>query len=383
MNQLPLTNSQRQIVWYWLPSFAAALITGAAFITLGHTPVVRALALAATVAGVAASLRRFGAALAVIGGLAFAFSPAFWSQTGGGDSSAFIMIALFLVIATVVVMLLVFLGRGPSLAIGIGLIIFALLFWGLIGTPRSLRITTLMSAWLIYLLIDSLLTANPRAEDPLPTPLKTYQIGGILLLFTLGVLNDPLFTLFAPAVILTLVLAKTRLPLWYWGGIALVTLIGARGIAIAYLDSGWWLFPAGQAEDLNIRVPYVMADGWREASRWVYLFRLVIGQFSVAGILLGVFGLARLARWYPPLGTVTLTAYATYAIFGLVYFGQDSLVLLLPLLMLQTAWMTYAVHSFSHWLQKSFSPRGAARWLAPAAFIVLPVIMLFRIAGVI
>jgi hypothetical protein len=162
----------------------------------------------------------------------------------------------------------------------------------------------------------------------------------------------------------------------------IVIIFGLRGMVQVYLDSGWWLFPASQAETLNIHVPYVLSDGWREASRWVYLVNLVITQFTPFGILLGVVGLARLSRWYPPLGTVTMTAYAAYAIFGLVYFGWDSTVLLLPLLMIQMIWMTYAVYSFGQWLQKTSKTEGIVQWLAPAAFTLLPIGMLFRIAGI-
>ncbi|MBZ0281702.1 MAG: hypothetical protein K8L97_13265 [Anaerolineae bacterium] len=383
LNRLPITPAQRTLLRYWLPALLSGGAAFMAFILLGHTPFVRALALAATISGVTLALRRFGGTLALIGGLAMAFSPAFWSQTGGEDSATLMLIALLLAVAAVAGGVFIGLGRKPSLGMAVGLVVFALLFWGLVGTPRSLRITTLLSAWLIYLLIDALLTANPRPDEPPSAPLYPRHLLGILVLLTLGILNDPLFTLLAPAVVLTLLLSKTRLPIWYWAVIGLMVIIGLRGVAVLYMDSGWWLYPAEQAEAFGIRVPFMMADGWREASRWLYLFGLVIGQFSIVGVLLGAFGLARLSRWYPPLGTVTMVAYAAYAIFGLVYFGRDSVVLLMPLLIIQAMWMTYAVHSFSHWLQKSFSARKEiVRWLAPAAFTLLPLFMLFRITGV-
>lgn len=383
LNRLPLPPTQREALRHWLPALLSGAAAFMAFIVLGHTPLVRALALAATIAGVTLTLRHFGGTLAMIGGLALAFSPAFWSQTGGEDSTTLAMIAVLLLIAGLAGSAFFGVKRKPSLGMAVGIVVFALLFWSLIGTPRSLRITTLLSAWLIYLLTDAILTANPRPDELPPAPLYPRHLLGILVLLTLGILNDPLFTLLAPAVILTLLVAKTRLPIWYWGAIVIVIVIGVRGVAVSYLDSTWWLYPAEQAENFGIRVPFVMADGWREASRWLYLFGLVIGQFSVIGVLLGVFGLARLSRWYPPLGTVTMVAYAAYAIFGLVYFGRDSVVLLMPLLMIQVIWMTYAVHSFSHWLQKSFATRTTAvRWFAPAAFTLLPLIMLFRITGV-
>jgi hypothetical protein len=194
----------------------------------------------------------------------------------------------------------------------------------------------------------------------------------MLAIFAVGVLNDPLFTLLTPALLLGLTLSKTRLPLWYWAALAVFLVIGTYGMVDEYINTTWWTYPAQQAQEMGIRVPYVMADGWREAARWVELIELVIGQFTVVGVLLGVIGLARLSRWYPPLGTVTMVAYATYAVFGLVYFGRNGAVLLLPLLMIQVYWMTYAVYTLAEWLKSGLKP---ARWLAPAAYALLPLLL--------
>ncbi len=363
--------------------FVSGIIALAAFVLLGHTPFIRALGFAAAVAGVTLTLRRFGAILAITGGLALAFSPAFWSQTGGDFSSKMTLIALILGLAAVAIIALLIFKRGFSTGLGLGLILFIILFSILVGTSRSLRITTFLSAWLLYLLIDALMTANPRPDGPPPAPLQPWHTWGLLLLLAVGIWNDPLFVLLTPAVILGLVLAKTPLPRWYWLIVAIVVVIGLHGLAKQYLDSGWWLFPAALAEADGIHVPFVMADGWREASRWVDLISLVISQFTPIGVLLGVVGLARLSRWYPSLGLVTMTAYAGYAIFGLAYFGRDRTVLLLPLFMIQMIWMTYAVYTFSQWLQKSLKTPGLIRWLAPAAFTLLPIGMLFHIVGVI
>ena len=95
---------------------------------------------------------------------------------------------------------------------------------------------------------------------------------------------------------------------------------------------------------------------WREPQRWIRLIDLIIGQFTAVGLALGVLGLARLSRWHPPVGVVTMIAFGTYATFGLIYYGADSPVLMLPLLMIQLLWMTYAVYTFGQWLQKSARP---------------------------
>jgi hypothetical protein len=369
-------------VVYWSPSLAAGAVALIAFVLLGHTPVVRALGFAAAISGVTLTLRRFGATLAITGGLALAFSPAFWFQTGGEASVKLTLVALALGCAMFVVITLVWFRRTPEIGLGIGIIVFAILFWFLVGTTRSLRVTTFLSAWLLYLIIDILLIANPRPEDPPPIPLQHYHTWGIFLLLGVGIWNDALFILFAPAVILTLLLSRTRLSGWYWGLLSVVVVAGLWALIHQYIDSGWWHYPSARAEALNLHISFVLADGWRQASRWLYLINLVSGQFTPLGVLLGILGLARLARWYPSLGLVTMTAYAAYGIFGLGYFGADSTVLLLPLLMIQMIWMTYAVYSFSHWMQKSLKTEGVVRWLAPAAFTLLPLGMLFRIVGV-
>jgi hypothetical protein len=368
----------------WLPAMAAGLCAWSVFIIFGHTPLIRASALAIVIVGVALMLQRWGDLLAFAGSLALAFNPAFWSQTGGVDSLPLPMVAGAAALALVGAVLVTRLSRYPSVGVAVGLVIFAALFLTLFGTPRSLRLTTLLAAWLLFVLVESLLLTNPRPDEAPAAPLQRQHTYGLLLLLALGVANDSLFTLLIPAVALGLFLSKTRLPVWYWAAMLIISALGARGIAMQYLDSGWWLFPAATAEQLDYRIPYVMADGWRASIRWLYLIGLLIEQFTPFGLVLGVLGLARLSRWYPPLGVVTMVAYATYFVFGLVYFGRDSAVLLLPLLMIQALWITYAVHSFGQWLQRSIAPtHHIVRWLAPAAFTLLPLFMLLRITGVI
>jgi hypothetical protein len=126
----------------------------------------------------------------------------------------------------------------------------------------------------------------------------------------------------------------------------------------------------------------MMAGGWREASRWLLLMAMVVGQFTLWGALLGVVGLARLARWYPPIGSVTLIAYASYTLFGLIYFGRDATVLLLPLFMIQVFWMTYAVEALRDWLTQGFRRVAPPiRWLIPGAYSLLPLVLLLRITA--
>lgn len=383
-NFLPLNERQRELVNYWLPALAAGIVACIVFFAFGKTPFIRAFALAAPVSVIGLTLRRFGGLLAFTGALALAFSPAFWSQTGGGQPTTLTTIVAVLIVAGIAGAAFIWFGRRPGLGLTIGLVIFTILFWALVGTNRSLRLTTFFSAGLIFVLMNALFSANPRPDEPQqkPAQLRPYHTWGLILFLALGILNDPLFTLLAPATILGLVLCRSNLKPWHWVALFVILVIGLRGIAVEYVNSTWWVYPAAQAEAEGIRVPYMMTDGWRDGGRWVVLINLVISQFTFIGVILGVLGLSRFARWYPPLGVVTMIAYAAYALFGLVYFGKDSAVLLLPLLMIQTIWMTYAVFTFSQWLQKSLRSSGTlVRWAAPGAFVLMPLMLFLRITG--
>jgi hypothetical protein len=62
-----------------------------------------------------------------------------------------------------------------------------------------------------------------------------------------------------------------------------------------------------------------------------------------------------------------------------MYFGKDIEVLLLPMLMIQTVWITYAVYTISEWLKKTHVPlspvlQGATLLL----FAILPAFMLWQ-----
>ena len=378
-----LTKQQRDRVGYFLPPAIAGGSAWIVFMLLGHTPVIRASGLALIIVGMTLALRPMGRALAVVGGLAFAFSPSFWAQTGGAESLNAAEVLIAIVVAAVGGGLALTVSKRPFLGASLAMLIFAAIFLAVVGTPRSLRLTTLLSAWSFYLLVDGLLVSNPRPDAPPTGELGAHHTFGLLLLLIVGVLNEPLFVLLAPAIVLALFLSKKTMPFWYWLVLAVAIAYGLRQLVVVYADTDWWSYPAAQADAMGLHVPYLMADGWRNPVRWVRLMELIVNQFTVAGLALGVLGLARLARWYPPLGVVTMIAYSSFGLFGLVYFGADSSVQLLPMLMIQVFWMTYAVYTFGQWLQKSaIAPSRNARWLVTAAFTLLPLAMLLRIAGV-
>src|SRR5512138_1890725 len=167
---MELRAKQQQIALYWLRGLVAGGIAWLAFLTLGQTSLIRASGLALVIVGMAMILRRNGAVLAVIGGLALAFSPAFWTQTGGADSLSLPMTLAVLVMAGVVALALMRFSDRLSLGLLAGFVIFAVLFWSQLAATGSLRLTTLTTAWLLFLLVDGLYVTNPRPDEA-PAPL--------------------------------------------------------------------------------------------------------------------------------------------------------------------------------------------------------------------
>lgn len=370
-----LNEPQYLILKFWLPALVCGGLAWVAFLLLGDTPIVRASGLALVIMGIVLTLRRMGAVLAGIGGLTLAFCPAFWVQTGGGEGEpATIVIAIFS--ALIVMVLAVIVSKRPYIGFGLGVVIFVLLFWSQIGTPRSIRLTAFVVSWLLYLVMDMLLITNPRPDDAPPLLLsqsnnhkatfqaQPYHTWGILLLFGVGVLNDSLLTLLAPAICLSLYLSRTTLPVLFWVILSLIVGVGMRGIVTDY----------GVVQE-----QFILLTAWRDGRRWVELVNFVVAQFSLLGVLAGVLGLARLARWYPPIGIVTLLSYAAYTVFALVYSGPNIESLLLPLLIIHTIWITYAVFALGEWAKNSFSLTG--RWVRRGILLLyglLPLIFLLN-----
>lgn len=375
-----LTPRFRALLWYWSPAVITGLIAGLSFLLIGQTPVLRAGGLAAAVVGVALALRRMGGLMSVVGGLALAYSPAFWAQTGGGTNQpATIVLAL----SAAVILgagLLVALAQRPYVAAAIALAIFTGIFFSGIGEPRSLRLTVLASAWLIYLLTQAIVETNPRPGES-PARLRASYRAGILLILGAATLNDPLFVLWTPAVAIGLAQSKTRIPTWYWGALIIITGWGLRGIIMTYIDPAVWNMSTEAAMALRRGLPYLVAEGWRDGARWVDTFALLAAQFTPVGVLLGLVGLARMSRWYPTLGPVMMVAYICFFAFGLAYFGRDRSTLLLPLSMIQVFFMTYAIHAIGQWSSKAarVPETVTVRWIAPAFYAVIPVLLFAQI----
>ncbi|MDQ7027918.1 MAG: hypothetical protein Q9P01_09010 [Anaerolineae bacterium] len=372
-----LNEQQILLLKFWLPALLNTAIIWALLLLLGDTPLVRATGLALVIAGVTLALRRMGAVLSMIGGLTLALSPIFWSQTGGGvGTPATIVIALGAASAMVIVT--IFISKRPSIGLGLGIIVFAALFISQVGLSRSIRLTGFVIGWLMYLLVDMLLLTNPRPDDApllLRTPhpknpdgselARPYHTLGILLLLGVGILNDPLLTLLAPSLGLSLYLTRTKLPIWYWVIFGIMTGYGLQSINVQYLE--------GQAR-------FMMLGSWQDGQQWLDMLQLVISQFTILGLILGVLGLARLSRWYPPLGTVSLVGYGAYWIFGVVYTAPNRGLLLLPLFVIQVIWMSYAVLALSDWASRTLETYPTiGRYAILVLYGVLPASMLLRI----
>lgn len=360
-----LSAERRKTLRIWGPAFIAASASWLLLMTLGETPLARACGLALAIFGVTASMRPMGFVASSAGGLTLALCPVFWSQTGGGVTEpATIVIAAAALLAMLASAILL---KRLDWGIGLGIGVFVILFWRQIGAPQSLRLTGLVSAWLLYLLVDMIMLTNPRPGiKPAKAP-KTWQPLGLLLLLAIGTVNDPLVVLFAPAILLALFLSHARLPAWFW--LAMIVTVGAGLVLLTRTY-------------VMTQTPVVNIWGWREATRWIELGQFVIAQFSVMGIALGVIGVARLARWYPPLGVVTMFAYAAFVVFGLVYLGRNREILLLPLTIIQVMWMTCAVNAFGQWVNKSLS-NDAGLWIhiVSAIYFILPAILLLNIVS--
>jgi hypothetical protein len=367
------------LIKFWLPSLFNAALVWLVLLYIGQTPLSRATGLALVIMGVTLALRRMGSALAIIGGLALAFSPVFWSQRGGGQGEP-ATIVMAMGAAAIVVLMAALMSKKPYIGIGLGIIVFVALFFSQIGTPRSIRLTGFVIGWLMFLLIDMMLVTNPRPDDA-PMILKDgklqnadgaeaarpYHTLGILLLLGVGILNDPLLTLLLPSMALSLWLTKTKLHWAYWLAFGLIAGFGIRGI--------WSDYAVEQAGRLAL-------DSWRNGIEWLDMIQLVVGQFTIMGVVLSVLGLARLARWYPPLGTVSLLAYAAYWGFGLIYNGSQRNLLLLPLFVLQVLWMNYAVLAISEWAAKSLPNHSTlGRYLVIAAYGLLPLSLMIGNLG--
>lgn len=351
------TPTQQQHIDHWWPALLSGALMWLVFIFIGGAPILRATALAGVVVGISLALRRLGPLFAIGAGVLLGTSPAFWSQMGEPGSANVGLVLLIMAGAGLAAFILLWFWGRLFGSLALGLSAFVIAYLGLGITEKSLRLTTLLAAWLIYLLIVALRKTHPRPEDPPPQPLSGRHVGGLLVVLALGVLNDPLFALMAPALLFGLWLARPSLNRIYWGLFLIVTGFGIVTMVGEYFAPEWVFADAAALIASGQQVPVIVLTAWREPARWLMLTGLMLQQFTIIGVLLGVVGMARMARWYPTLGVVLMLLYGSYGVFGLTYFGGNLPILLLPMLMIQVLWMTYAVYAISQWLRQALRPR--------------------------
>ena len=230
------------------------------------------------------------------------------------------------------------------------------------------------------MLITAIRQTNPRPEERPARQLSNRHTIAVMVMFVLGILNDPLFTLFAPAVLLGLWLSHVKLSWWQWLTLIIGTAYGMWAMINLYVAAEWSFAVMRAIQNQDRHIPYIVFGAWREPARWIQLTSLIIDQYTLIGVLLGIIGIARLARWYPTLGIVMMAAYGSYSLFGLTYFGQDIATLLLPLFIVQTIAITYAVYTLSQWTKQSFqSTSTVPQWIVTGIFALLPLTLFLRV----
>lgn len=367
---------------YWIPPLLSGMIALLLFTLLGHAPLLRAGAMSIAVIGVTASLRALGQLVCIVGGLTFALSPASWAQASGNLSIDSLSVGYVLVFAfgVAIIIFLFISNRALYYAAIIGVTLTVVLVVILNESVRSTRISNLLGAWLIYMLMIALRKTNPRPEDPPAKEISQRHQYAVLVLYLLGVFNDPLFSLYAPALLIGLWLSRIHLPFWQWVVYGVMTFYGGVLFYRVYISNEWSFHLAQLLLDGSIAPPYLILSGWRNTDRWIMLMREVANQYTVVGAIISLFGIARFSRWHPPLSTMLLFGYGSFFVFGLMYFGPNETTYMIPLLGIQIIWLTYGVHSIGQWILRYTQQTNSTipRFLT-ALFLILPIVQLGRI----
>jgi hypothetical protein len=172
-----------------------------------------------------------------------------------------------------------------------------------------------------------------------------------LLAFVLGLsLTNHLTTvLLIPAVLLFVIwtepgiLRRGRL----WLALAGLFLLGLA--VYLYIPLRWPALHQGRLMRLDEFVAWITGqqfsgalrwDAWlRDAGRYGILARLSLGQYGVAGLILGLMGLVWLLIRHPREGFMLLAAYVAYSFYGLNYYVPDVSVFLIPAQTVHAVWI--------------------------------------------
>ncbi|MCZ7544398.1 MAG: DUF2723 domain-containing protein [Anaerolineae bacterium] len=279
------------------------------------------------------------------------------------------------------------LGRlvGPLLAALAGLALaFSATFWSQAVEAEVYALNALFVVIVLGVLMDALYVTAPRFGGK--GAMRVRHVWALSLAFGLGLTNHLTLVLLVPAALATLGICRPRLTARQWGAAA--ALFGAGLLVYLYLPLRWPALHDGATLPLGDFIAWVtgqrfggavMLEYWSQPDRWLTIGRLVVDQFGMIGLILGVIGLARLARWFPEMGVVTLLAYGAYFAYALVYIVPDIAVFLIPMHVIHAMWMAYAVHAAGEWASKLFHGRTGRRLFAPVVTLaaLMPLALLW------
>jgi len=209
---------------------------------------------------------------------------------------------------------------------------------------------------------------------------KTWRLAGLSLCLGLATGNHLTILLLAPAALAGLVLGRRAgrpLPqLALFAGLAL-----AGTLVYAYLPLAARSYPA-----INWGNPQTWSGFWWDLSGDPYqglLFgapalsvaeripawaRLLVEQFGLPGIILGVFGAVQSKFPRPALRRLLVWIAAAYSAFAVLYQTGDSMVYLLPAYLAWAVWLALGVDLLLDWRWKQYP---AGKWLTAAAALFL------------
>ena len=214
-----------------------------------------------------------------------------------------------------------------------------------------------LNAFFVVVILGILIGWQSRARSPAAAPGAEVYL--LALAFGLGLTNHVTLVLLAPAAALTLLQRRPQLTARQW---AVAALLFAAALSLyLYLPLRWPALHGGAPMSPQEFIDWVtgqrfggalIPEYWSQPDRWLAIGRLILQQFGVVGLALGVVGLARLARWFPEIGVMTLVAYGAYFVYALVYIVPDIEVFLIPMHIIQVIWIAYALHAVREWAGK-------------------------------
>lgn len=256
---------------------------------------------------------------------------------------------------------------------------FSVTFWSQAIEAEVYALNALFVVIIIGILVHGLYVTDPRFGGE--RAMGARSVFGLALAFGFGLTNHLTIVLLVPPAIFGLWMCRPRLTPKQWAVAA--GLFAAPLLLYLYIPLRWPALHGGAAMPFAEFIAWVtgqrfggalMFEYFSQTDRWATIFRLVVEQFGVVGLLLAVVGLARLARWFPGVGVVTLLAYGAYFAYSLVYIIPDIGVFLIPMHIIQVIWMAYAVHAVSEWLPKLVPALKGGRLYVPlhVAVALLP-----------